>query len=204
MGWASLANNVSLEPIILYLSAIFWTLGYDTIYGIQDIHDDEIIGIKSTSIKFKNNVKFFVGTCYSLCVFFILIIFFMMEINKYLSLMMIPFIATFIYQLKIVKYSKDNFDQDSCCIMFYDFEEGQDVIQLPCKHIFDPEGIKTWLKEEQAKCPICRFELDSKEVKDEDSEEEIPLVENEDSSSNTVDIDHQYNQLFHNIGFNLI
>jgi len=114
MGWASLANNVSLEPIILYLSAIFWTLGYDTIYGIQDIHDDEIIGIKSTSIKFKNNVKFFVGTCYSLCVFFILIIFFMMEINKYLSLLMIPFIATFIYQLKIVKID----DAKSCLVAF--------------------------------------------------------------------------------------
>jgi len=100
-------------------------------------------------------------------------------------------------QLKIVKYSKDKFDQESCCIMFYDFEEGQDVIQLPCKHIFDPEGIKTWLKEEQAKCPICRFELDSKEVKD---EEEIFFNE-PDSSSNTINIDHQYNQLFNNIGF---
>ena len=83
-------------------------------------------------------------------------------------------------QLKTVKYSKENFEQESCCIMFYDFEEGQDVIQLPCKHIFDPQGIKTWLKEEQAKCPICRFELDSKEVKDEDSEEEIDLYEQED------------------------
>ena len=70
MGWSSLTNNISIEPIILYLSAIFWTLGYDTIYGLQDIHDDEIIGVKSTSIKFKNNVKVFVGTCYSLCVLF--------------------------------------------------------------------------------------------------------------------------------------
>ena len=111
-------------------------------------------------------------------------------------------------QLKTVKYSKDNFDQESCCIMFYNFEEGQDVIQLPCKHIFDPEGIKTWLKEEQAKCPICRFELDSKEVKDEESEEEIDLYE-QDISNNaritgtvgTVDTDHRYNQLFNNIGF---
>lgn len=103
-------------------------------------------------------------------------------------------------QLKIVKYSKDKFDQESCCIMFYDFEEGQDVIQLPCKHIFDPDGIKTWLKEEQANCPICRFELDSKEVKDEDMIEEIHF-DAHDSSSNTNNIDPQYNQLFNNIGF---
>ncbi len=34
----------------------FWTLGYDTIYGFQDIKDDEIIGVKSTSIKFMNQM----------------------------------------------------------------------------------------------------------------------------------------------------
>ena len=105
MGWSSLTNNISTEPIILYLSAIFWTLGYDTIYGLQDIHDDEIIGVKSTSIKFKNNVKVFVGTCYSLCVFLILTMFVMMDINKYLLILMVPFIAMFIYQIKIFKVS---------------------------------------------------------------------------------------------------
>ena len=50
MAWVAVNNNINLEIVVLYISAIFWTLGYDTIYGIQDIHDDEIIGIKSTSI----------------------------------------------------------------------------------------------------------------------------------------------------------
>ena len=50
MGWSSLTNNISIEPIILYLSAIFWTLGYDTIYGLQDIHDDEIIGDRKSVV----------------------------------------------------------------------------------------------------------------------------------------------------------
>tara|TARA_Y100000590_G_scaffold90501_1_gene102090 strand:+ start:390 stop:983 length:594 start_codon:yes stop_codon:yes gene_type:complete len=36
MGWASLTNSVSIEPLLLYMSAIFWTLGYDTIYGLQE------------------------------------------------------------------------------------------------------------------------------------------------------------------------
>ena len=114
MGWTSITNNISIEPILLYFSAIFWTLGYDTIYGIQDIQDDEIIGIKSTSIKFKNKVKIFVGTCYSLCVFLILIMFFSMEINKYLLLLIIPFIASFIYQVKIFKI----YNSESCLIAF--------------------------------------------------------------------------------------
>ena len=114
MGWTSITNNISIEPILLYFSAIFWTLGYDTIYGIQDIQDDEIIGIKSTSIKFKNKVKIFVGTCYSLCVFLILIMFFSMEINKYLLLLIIPFIASFVYQVKIFKI----YNSESCLIAF--------------------------------------------------------------------------------------
>ena len=103
MGWTAMTNNISIEPIILYFSAIFWTLGYDTIYGVQDIRDDEIIGVKSTSVKFKKNVKFFVGTCYSLFVFLILIMFLMMEIDKYLLLLSVFFILSLIYQSKIFK-----------------------------------------------------------------------------------------------------
>ena len=106
MGWTSIANDVSLEPIVLYLSAIFWTLGYDTIYGLQDIHDDEIIGVKSTSIKFKNNVKIFVGTCYSLCVLFILILCLMIKMDKYLLILLIPFISTLVYQMIIFRAKK--------------------------------------------------------------------------------------------------
>ena len=64
MAWAAVNNNISTEIVALYVSAIFWTLGYDTIYGVQDMKDDEIIGIKSTSIKFKENIKLFVGSSY--------------------------------------------------------------------------------------------------------------------------------------------
>ena len=114
MGWSSLTNNISIEPIILYLSAIFWTLGYDTIYGLQDIHDDEIIGVKSTSIKFKNNVKVFVGTCYSLCVLFILLLGLLMEVDRYLLLLSVFFILSLIYQIKLFKVN----DAKSCLFCF--------------------------------------------------------------------------------------
>ena len=114
MGWTSIVNSISIEPIILYLAAIFWTLGYDTIYGLQDMKDDEIIGIKSTSIKFKNNVKVFVGSCYILCVLFILILCLMMKIDKYLLVFSIFFIMSLIYQIRVFKI--DN--QKSCLAAF--------------------------------------------------------------------------------------
>jgi 4-hydroxybenzoate polyprenyltransferase len=106
MGWASITGSMSMEVIILYLAAIFWTLGYDTIYGFQDIKDDEIIGIKSTSIKFKKNAKIFVGSCYSLCILLILSLFIMLNIDKYIIILSMFFILTLFYQLKIFKKNK--------------------------------------------------------------------------------------------------
>jgi len=57
-------NLFNLELILFYVGSVFFTIGYDTIYGFQDIKDDEIIGIKSTSIKFKRNAKLFLFSIY--------------------------------------------------------------------------------------------------------------------------------------------
>ena len=72
LGWISIHGELSIIPLIMYFGAIFWTLGYDTIYGFQDIKDDEIIGVKSTSIKFKNIPFVFLIICY--LIFFLTII----------------------------------------------------------------------------------------------------------------------------------
>ena len=65
LGWTAIRGDLEIIPILFYFGAIFWTLGYDTIYGFQDIKDDEIIGLKSTAIKFKGNAKKFLFVCYS-------------------------------------------------------------------------------------------------------------------------------------------
>ena len=106
MGFSAILDQISLQIIILYIAAIFWTLGYDTIYGAQDIEDDEIIGVKSTSIKFKEKIKLFVGTCYFISLI-LLVLFFKGEIGLNLStLLIIMFLVSLFYQLKI--FDKDN------------------------------------------------------------------------------------------------
>ena len=105
LGWVSVNNSIDLAPIILYIGAIFWTLGYDTIYGFQDINDDEIIGLKSTSIKFKKNPIIFLNLCY--LIFFLSLIFtgFIMEFNKfYFIFLIIIFIHLFYIQLKKINF----------------------------------------------------------------------------------------------------
>ena len=106
MAYTAILDLISIEIILLYLSAIFWTLGYDTIYGVQDIADDEIIGIKSTAIKFKKNIKLFVGSCYSIT-FLIILFIFKNNLGINLStIFILMFFFSLIYQLKI--FSKNN------------------------------------------------------------------------------------------------
>ena len=104
MAWTAVNDNISYQIIILYISAIFWTLGYDTIYGVQDMEDDEIIGVKSTSIKFKKNIKFFVSSSYLLtCLILIYLFKDMLKLNIFTGLLML-FILSLTYQIK--KFNK--------------------------------------------------------------------------------------------------
>ncbi len=106
MAWTSLNNEISLEIITLYLSAIFWTLGYDTIYGAQDIVDDEVIGVKSTSIKFKDNIKLFVSLCYLMTSILIFLTFYYKMGFNYFTLLIFIFILSLLYQIKIFNKNK--------------------------------------------------------------------------------------------------
>ena len=114
MAWTAINNNISLEILILYISAIFWTLGYDTIYGTQDIADDEIIGVKSTSIKFKNNLRLFVGFCYFISSVLLVFLFKnKFDLNNF-SLLIMFYILSLIYQ--VIKFKEDN--QEQCLKIF--------------------------------------------------------------------------------------
>ena len=101
LGWTSINAEINLIPIIFYFGAIFWTLGYDTIYGFQDIKDDEIIGIKSTSIKFKSNPIIFLYLCYTIFLSSLILVGFLEEFSKlyFVSLIMI-FLQMYNFQLK--------------------------------------------------------------------------------------------------------
>ena len=101
LGCTAVKGQIDIALIIFYLGAIFWTLGYDTIYGFQDIKDDEIIGLKSTSIKFKNNPLKFLILCYSVFLLNLLIMGYLMELNSFFYLIFILIILQMFYlQLK--------------------------------------------------------------------------------------------------------
>ena len=106
LAWISVTNEISSIPILFYIGAIFWTLGYDTIYGFQDIKDDEIIGVKSTSIKFKNDPKKFLYFCYFLFIISIFIVGILMKFGIiYFLFSLIPFLQLYFFQIKKLDFN---------------------------------------------------------------------------------------------------
>ena len=108
-------DELNILPFILYLGAIFWTLGFDTIYGFQDIKDDEIIGLKSTSIKFKSDPYRFLIICYSIFLVSLLIIGFLLKFNPiYFIILIIVALQMYYFQI----YKMDIKKKNSCLNIF--------------------------------------------------------------------------------------
>jgi hypothetical protein len=100
--------------------------------------------------------------------------------------------------LQYIIYNNDisnNFEYDSCPISTEKFEEGETIVKLPCNHVFSKEPIMIWLQKESNKCPLCRYELPSKEIKNiqeedeteesEDEQQDVPEEQNEHEEQNT-------------------
>ena len=115
LGWTSISGQLNVIPIIFYFGAIFWTLGYDTIYGYQDIKDDEIIGLKSTSIKFKGKSKIFLFICYSVLILTLILGGYLMNFSSlYFLFLVIPVIHLFYYQIRLF-----NSESSTMCLKLF-------------------------------------------------------------------------------------
>ena len=114
MAWSAINNNLTSEIMILYIAAIFWTLGYDTIYGAQDMSDDEIIGLKSTSIKFKKNIRLFVSITYLIFITLVIYLFKDFIGANIFTFFLTMFIFTLFFQL--LKFKKQKLE--NCLKLF--------------------------------------------------------------------------------------
>ena len=68
MGYAAAAGRIDLAWVFLYAAAIFWDLGFDTIYAHQDREDDALAGVHSTARLFGEWTRPFLAVCYALSV----------------------------------------------------------------------------------------------------------------------------------------
>ena len=68
VGWPAVTGEFALTPLLLWIGSIFWVIGYDTLYAIQDIEDDELVGVKSSARAMGDQARFGVGICYALAI----------------------------------------------------------------------------------------------------------------------------------------
>ena len=115
LGWTAITGEINLIPLIFYLGAVFWTLGYDTIYGFQDLKDDEIIGLKSTSIKFKQKPNLFLTICYLTFFLSLITIGVLLKLNVIFYFMLIA-VA---FQLYFLQIRKLNIKSPKICLSIF-------------------------------------------------------------------------------------
>jgi 4-hydroxybenzoate polyprenyltransferase len=69
VGWPAVTGEFAMPALILWIGSIFWVIGYDTLYAIQDIEDDELVGVKSSARALGDKARFGVGSCYAVALF---------------------------------------------------------------------------------------------------------------------------------------
>ena len=117
LGWSVFFENLTIETIVLYMAAIFWTLGYDTIYALQDRRDDLKIKIKSTAIKFGSDIKNFLFFCYISSITFLIALGFLTNRSLVYFILLIIAALHLAYQVLTIKKIKSN-NKDKIQIVF--------------------------------------------------------------------------------------
>ncbi len=67
LGYAAVKGEIGLPALLLYASGFFWTLGYDTIYALQDLEDDALAGVKSTARRLGKGAPRAIAGFYAAC-----------------------------------------------------------------------------------------------------------------------------------------
>jgi len=66
VGWPAVAGRLDRSSVLLWLGSIAWVIGYDTLYAIQDIEDDALVGVKSSARRLGDKAALGVGIFYAL------------------------------------------------------------------------------------------------------------------------------------------
>ncbi len=69
-GWPAVTGSLGWPAVLLWFGSIAWVVGYDTLYAIQDIEDDAIVGVKSSARRLGGKAALGVGIFYTLAVVF--------------------------------------------------------------------------------------------------------------------------------------
>jgi 4-hydroxybenzoate polyprenyltransferase and related prenyltransferases len=107
-------GRLDWAPLVLYGGAVAWTIGYDTIYAHQDREDDDLIGVKSTALKFGAATRVWLGLLYSVTFFAITLAGILAQAGTVFLLGMLLAGAQLVWQVATL----DIDDADNCLARF--------------------------------------------------------------------------------------
>ena len=114
VGWTSQTAAISLPPLLLYLGCILWVIGYDTIYALQDVEDDALIGVKSTARLFGRRARAMVALFYAAAVVVLVAAALLVGAGLLFGIVMLAAIAILAWQV----WSLDDRDPDNALVRF--------------------------------------------------------------------------------------
>jgi len=106
MAFTAVDASISLICVLLFLANWFWTVAYDTIYGMVDMDDDVYIGVNSTAVFFKDNTFYFVLFCQCVTVLIWSIIGYILEYNLFFYGSLCAMVLSFCYQDLLITQQK--------------------------------------------------------------------------------------------------
>jgi 4-hydroxybenzoate polyprenyltransferase len=114
VGWAAVQGRLGFEPLYLYAGAIFWTIGYDTIYAHQDKEDDILAGVKSSALILGENTPSWLFVFFALAVGFFVLTGVVNDLSIFYYLIVALVAVHFLWQVNNVRIN----DRDACLRVF--------------------------------------------------------------------------------------
>ncbi len=103
VGWSAWADQLPLGALLLYAGCIFWVIGYDTIYALQDREDDALVGIRSSALRLGGHVKSGIMACYAAALGFWLMAFAQRFPDPFAYLALLPVAGHFVWQVATLR-----------------------------------------------------------------------------------------------------
>jgi 4-hydroxybenzoate polyprenyltransferase len=114
MGWAAIMGSLAWPAFLIYAAAILWTMGYDTIYALQDMRDDSIIGVRSTARLFGGSVRPAIGLLFAGAVILAEAALLTAQVGLFSQLGLLAFAAHLSWQVRTI----DPADQRKALMLF--------------------------------------------------------------------------------------
>ncbi|MGQ0661379.1 MAG: 4-hydroxybenzoate octaprenyltransferase [Sphingosinicella sp.] len=103
VGWPAVTGRIEMPALLLYAGSIFWVIGYDTIYALQDREDDALVGVKSSARALGRHARTGVAICYALALLLWALAFRQVRVEWFALLALAPVALHLLWQVAALK-----------------------------------------------------------------------------------------------------